>query len=187
MTEKTHYLTGLLNNDSKIIMKIYTVVFPRVRKFILQNKGQQQDAEDIFQKALIQITVRYRKERFTINSSFEAYLFTSCKNLWRKELKIRKNRVTNTNIIELVPEERDMALSILEQKRWELFTDKLDKISENCKKVLTLFFSNTSYQDIVQKMGYNSETVARQRVFKCKSKLTETVKNDERYRSLKKL
>jgi len=44
MTEKTHYLTGLLNNDSKIIMKIYTVVFPRVRKFILQNKGQQQDA-----------------------------------------------------------------------------------------------------------------------------------------------
>jgi len=80
--------------------------------------------------------------------------------LWRKELKIRKNRVTNTNIIELVPEERD---------------------------ILTLFFSNTSYQDIVQKMGYNSETVARQRVFKCKSKLTETVKNDERYRSLKKL
>lgn len=187
MTEKTQYLTSLLNNDSKGIMKIYTIVFPRVRKFVLQNKGQQQDAEDIFQKALIQITVRYQKERFQINTSFEAYLFTACKNLWRKELKIRKNRVTNTEIIELVPEERNMALSILEQKRWELFTEKLDLISENCKKVLLLVFNNTSYADIVSKMGYNSETVARQRVFKCKTKLSKYIKDDQRYNPLKTL
>ncbi len=187
MTKNTQYLSSLLNNDSKVIMDIYTIVFPRVRKFILQNKGQQQDAEDIFQKALIQITVRYQKEKFEIKSSFEAYLFTSCKNLWRKELKKLKNRVTNDHIIELVPEERDMALTILEQKRWELFTEKLDLISENCKKVLTLFFNNTSYKDIVKKMGYNSETVARQRVFKCKAKLSEHIKDDQRYNSLKTL
>ncbi len=187
MTENTQYLTSLINNDSKGVMKIYTIVFPRVRKFVLQNKGQQQDAEDIFQKALIQITVRYQKERFKINSSFEAYLFTTCKNLWRKELKKLKNRVTNDNIVELVSEERDMALSILEQKRWELFTEKLDLISENCKKILTMFFNNTSYEDIVKKMGYNSETVARQRVFKCKAKLSEHIKDDERYNSLKTL
>jgi len=187
MTEKTQHLTNLLNNDSKGIMKIYTIVFPRVRKFVLQNKGQQQDAEDIFQKALIQITIRYRREKFEITTSFEAYLFTVCKNLWRKELKIAKNRVTNTEIIELVPEERDMALTILEQKRWELFTNKLDLISENCKKVLRLFFNSTSYADIVKKMGYNSETVARQRVFKCKTKLSEAIKNDKKYNSLKNL
>ncbi|WP_109853020.1 RNA polymerase sigma factor [Aquimarina sp. AU58] len=187
MTEKTQHLTSLLNNDSKGIMNIYNLVFPRVRKFILQNKGQQQDAEDIFQKALLQITVRYRKERFEIKSSFEAYLFTSCKNLWRRELKISKNRVTNSEIIELVPAERNLALSILEQKRWELFTEKLNLISDNCKKILTLFFNNTSYEDIVKTMGYNSETVARQRVFKCKAKLSEVIKNDDRYNSLKKL
>jgi len=187
MTENTQYLTSLLNNDAKGIMKIYTIVFPRVRKFVIQNKGNQQDAEDIFQKALIQITVRYRKQRFTINSSFEAYLFTSCKNLWRKELKIRKSRVTNSEIIELVPEERDMALSILEQERWELFNEKLNKLSENCKKVLTMFFNNTSYEDIVKKMEYSSETVARQRVFKCKTKLSKQIKDDQRYNPLKTL
>ncbi|MDH7445724.1 RNA polymerase sigma factor [Aquimarina sp. 2201CG14-23] len=180
-------MTSLLNNDTKGIMKIYSLVFPRVRKFVIQNKGIQQDAEDIFQKALIQITVRYRKEKFEINTSFEAYLFTACKNLWRKELKKSKNRVTNTEIIELVPEERDMALSILEQERWELFTEKLDLISENCKKVLTMFFNNISYGEIVKKMGYNSETVARQRVFKCKARLSEYIKDDHRYNPLKTL
>ncbi|WP_298540392.1 sigma-70 family RNA polymerase sigma factor [uncultured Aquimarina sp.] len=187
MTEKTEYLTSLLNNDSKGIMKIYTIVFPRVRKFILQNKGQQQDAEDIFQKALVQITVRYRKETFEINTSFEAYLFTACKNLWRKELKKSKNWVTNTEIVELVPEERDLALTILEQKRWELFNEKLNLISDNCKKILIMFFNNISYEDIVKKMKYSSETVARQRVFKCKGKLSKFIKEDERYNPLKKL
>ncbi|MHA7059174.1 RNA polymerase sigma factor [Aquimarina sp. M1] len=187
MIKNEQYLIGLLNNDSKGIMKIYTEVFPRVRKFILQNKGTQQDAEDIFQKALIQITVRYRKERFEIKASFEAYLFTACKNLWRRELNTSKNRVTNSDIIELVPAERNTALTILEQKRWELFTEKLDLISENCKKILTMFFNNSSYADIVHKMGYSSETVARQRVFKCKTKLSKTIKDDQRYNSLKKL
>ncbi len=187
MIEQIHFLTCLVNNDSKGIMEIYTLIFPKVRKFILQNKGQQQDAEDIFQKALIQITVRYKREKFKINSSFEAYLFTTCKNLWRKELKRAKNRVTNSDIIELVATERDMALNIMEQKRWELFTEKLDSISENCKKALTLFFNKTPYKDIVKKMGYNSETAARQRIFKCKAKLSDQIKEDQRYNSLKTL
>ncbi len=185
--ENEEYLNALLSNDSRGIMIIYQVVFPRVRKFVIQNKGQQQDAEDIFQKALLQITVRYRRERFEIKENFEAYLFTVGKNLWRRELKMRKNRVTNDSIIELVPEERDLALSVLEQKRWELFTEKLELISENCKKILTLFFARTPYSVIVEQMGYSSETVARQRIFKCKAKLSDTIKKDGRYSSLEKI
>ncbi len=187
MIEKTAYLKALLSNDSNGIMKIYKAVFPKVRKFVLQNKGQQQDAEDIFQKALLQIMIRYQKEPFEIKSSFEAYVFTACKNLWRRALNSSKNKVTKTEVVELLSEERDLALSVLEQKRWELFTEKLDMLSENCKKVLSLFFSNETYASIVKKMGYNSETVARQRVFKCKSKLAEMIKKDNDYNSLKSL
>ena len=52
---------------------------------MLQNKGGIADAEDIFQKALLQIAVRYKKEKCQIKSSFNAYLYTVCKNLWRRE------------------------------------------------------------------------------------------------------
>jgi RNA polymerase sigma factor (sigma-70 family) len=168
-------------------MEMYTIIFPKVKKFVLQNQGQQVDAEDIFQKALMQIGVRYRREPFEIKSSFEAYVFTACKNLWRRELNKSKTRVTEDGVMELQNEERDMALATLEQERWELFTEMLDAISENCKKILKLFFAKVSYQRIVQELDYSSETVARQRVFKCKTKLIETVKNDNRYNSLKEL
>lgn len=187
MLEDSPFLKALSNNDSVGIKKIYDLVFPKVLKFIIQNKGQLADAEDIFQKALIQITVRYKREPFTIKSSFEAYLFTACKNLWRRELNKSKNRVTDSGIVELKSEESDMALATLEQERWELFSEVLKTLSENCRKVLQLFFNKKSHAIIANELGYSSELVVRQRVFKCKTKLTEMIKKDKRYNSLREL
>lgn len=178
------FLKALVDGDSKKIIVIYQENFTSVKKFVLQNKGGVADAEDIFQKALLQITVRYKKEKFEIKSSFNAYLYTVCKNLWRRELNKHKNKVTNDEVIELVSEERDNSLAYLELKRQELFIEKLDMISENCRKILSYFFAKVPYSEIVESTDYNSETVVRQRVFKCKKKLTELIKNDIRYTSL---
>ncbi len=187
MTDNAYYLEALLKGSSKDIRNIYKKNFPRVRGFVLQNKGRQEDAEDVFQKALLQLAIRYKKEKFEIRQSFEAYLFTVCKNLWRRELNKSKNKVTNGIVIEPKNEERDMALSILEQKRWELFTESLELISENCKKILKMFFDKVSYAQIVINMQYNSETVARQRVFKCKNQLRKLIEKDHRMNALREL
>lgn len=184
MKDNFDHLNTLLQGDSRDIQIIYEKNFPMVKRFILQNKGYKQDAEDIFQKALLQMVVRYKKEKFEIKTSFEAYLFTVCKNLWRRELNKSKNKVTNERLKELKSDETDLAMAILEQKRWELFTENLELISENCKKILKLFFAKVSYKNIVEELQYSSELVARQRVFKCKNKLEELIKKDERYESL---
>ena len=112
-------------------------------------------------------------------------MYTVCKNLWRRELNKQKKWVTTDNFYKLQDEGQDIALSILEQKKWELFKEGLEKLSENCKKILAMFFAKVSYANMVETMGYNSETVARQRVFKCKTKLTNIIKEDNRYNSLK--
>ncbi len=178
------FLKALVNGDSKIISNIYKENFTPVKKFVLQNSGDTADAEDVFQKALLQITVRYKKEAFQINTNFNGYLYTVCKNLWRRELNKSKKKVTNNEVVELVSEERDSSLAYLELKRQELFVEKLGEISENCKKILTLFFAKTPYAEIVESTDYGSETVVRQRVFKCKKKLTELIKKDIKYNSL---
>ena len=185
--KNTNFLDALLENDSKIISELYKKVYPKVLKFIHQNKGNVADAQDIFQKALIQITVRYRTSPFEIKSSFEAYLFTACKNLWRRELNKSKNRVTDSGIVELESEDQNNALAIIEQERWELFTEKLKELSDNCQKILKLFFKKASPKTIASEMDYNSETVARQRVFKCKAKLKEVIIKDKRFKNLKEL
>ena len=181
------YLNALVEGNSRIISKIYSTNFTQVKRFILQNRGAVEDAEDVFQKALLQIAVRHKKEGIEINSSFDAYLFTVCKNLWRRELNSKKNRVTNQEVIELVSEAKENASALVEQKRHELFLEKLNLISDNCKKILSLFFAKVPYAEIVESTEYNSETVVRQRVFKCKKKLTDLIKGDKRYLTLQEL
>ena len=187
MTDNSFYLKALLNNNTEVIISIYKDNFYKVKSFVIKNRGQKQDAEDIFQKALLQLAVRYKKEEFVIKTSFEAYLFTVCKNLWRRELNKSKIKVTSDGFFELKDNNEDIALATLEQKRWELFTESLELISDNCKQVLKLFFEKVSYAKIVETFKYNSETVARQRVFKCKGKLRELVKKDKRFKSLMEL
>ena len=144
MKDQSDYLNALINGDAEQISDIYKICFPNVKRFVIQNKGQQADAEDIFQKALLQLSVRYRKEQFEIKSSFEAYLFTVCKNLWCRELNKSKQEVTSDSVVELKNEERDMVLSVLEQQRWEFFQEKLELISDNCKEILKRFFKKNS-------------------------------------------
>lgn len=187
MKDNTHFLKALVQGDSRIILEIYKTCFPHVRNFVVQNSGKLEDAEDIFQKALMQISIRYKREEFEIKSSFQAYLYVVCKNLWRRDLNKSKHRVTNDGIVELVDEEKDQAMALLEQKRQELFTEKLQEISENCKKILSLFFAKIPYIKIAKEHGYSSETVVRQRVFKCKKQLINLIKKDKRFQSLKDL
>ncbi|WP_299135141.1 sigma-70 family RNA polymerase sigma factor [uncultured Tenacibaculum sp.] len=183
--EGKFFLEAIEKNDSSVIKTIYEQNFYGIKQFVLQNKGNSEDAEDVFQKALLQIAVRLKKEKFEIKSSFEGFLYTVCRNLWRRELNKRKNRVTNNEVIEQVSEERDTALSYLEIKKQELFVEKLGMLSENCRNILNLFFAKVPYAEILASTEYNSETVIRQRVFKCKKKLTELIRGDVRYMKLK--
>jgi len=184
MTDNSHYLEALIQGDSATIEAIYNRNLKKVISFVLKNNGNIDDAKDIFQKALLQLAVRYKKEKFEIHFAFDAYLFTVCKNLWRRELNKKKSMVTKSDLIEPLDEAKNIALAALEQQRWELFQEALNRLSNNCQEVLKLFFNKISYQQIVQTFNYNSETVARQRVFKCKQKLIGFVKESSNYKSL---
>lgn len=184
MSDNSPFLEALVSGDAQIIKGIYDRNLSKVVSFVIKNKGNREDALDIFQKALMQLSVRYQREKFTIHSQFDAYLYTVCKNLWRRELNRSKIRVTNEGFREPMDEAKDIALSVLEQQRWELFQKALGQLSDNCRQVLALFFKKVSYAKMVEQLGYNSESVARQRVFKCKQKLISLVKKDASFKSL---
>ncbi len=184
MKKNEYFLKGIQNTDKKVFIDIYKMFFPKVLKFVLNNKGQKEDAEDVFQKVLLQFSARMKVKEFTISSTFEGYIFTACKNLWRRELNKNKKRVTTDKDLEPIYDATEMSVSILEQERWEIYKEKFELLSDNCKEVLKMFFEKTAYSTIVKLLGYSSETVARQRVFKCKAKLTEMIKSDSRYKGL---
>ncbi|WP_075340746.1 RNA polymerase sigma factor [Tenacibaculum agarivorans] len=175
----------IASGNRRIIDELYLNVFPKIKSYVLKNNGHIEDAEDVFQKVLIQVIARYNTKPFVIQSSIEGFLYIAGTNLWKRELNKRKKRVTNSTVVELVSDDDDLVLSTLEQEKWELFQEKLSTISENCKTLLKFFFKKTPYKDIAVHLGYKSDNVVRQRIFNCKSQLTKAIRNDIRYNELK--
>ncbi len=182
-----YFMESLKEGDEKGITAIYTKLYPKIKKYVYAHDGYEDDARDIMQKALLQLSVRVQAPDFYIQNSFEGYFFTICKNLWRRTAKIAKTRVTNDDEVSLIHDERDIALATFEQEKWELFEEKLLEISENCRKLLRLFFDKIPYATIVTSLRYGSDNTVRQRIFKCKSKLKEAIHTDARYLELKEL
>ncbi|WP_299837655.1 sigma-70 family RNA polymerase sigma factor [uncultured Tenacibaculum sp.] len=175
----------IASGNRKILQQLYTSVFPKIRSYILKNNGNTQDAEDIFQKVLIQVIARYKTNPFQIKSTIEGFLYIAGSNLWKRELNKRKNKVTNDKAFELLSDDDDIVLAALEQEKWDLFQEMLNSISENCKKLLQLFFKKVPYKKIVDQLGYKTDNVVRQRIFNCKAQLTKAIQNDARYKELK--
>jgi len=189
MSEQKNLFNALITGDSKGISEIYELVYPSVRKYIRNNSGNQEDAEDIFQRSLLNITTKAKVKNYEPVVNFEWYLYGICKNLWLKELNFRKKWSAKAEVKEITDESNAklIALEILENDRREVYLRNFELLSDNCKKVLSLFLKKRKQKEIAEELGYNSETVVRQRVFKCKSKLTKLIQKDPSYKKLKTL
>jgi len=187
MQEQTldHYINGIKTRDNKVVQDIYTRFLPGIIGYVVKNGGQQEDGRDVFNKVIYQMTARLEREDIVIKSTFKGYLFTACKNIWRRELKkIERVRVTKDNVKELYYVEQDMTQATLEQERWELFHEKLEDISTNCREVLKMFFNKLSSRQIMEKLDYGSEATVRQRIFKCKAQLAKSIQIDSKFQQL---
>jgi len=176
------FIRHFLEGDTSVLNSIYKNSFKYVKHYIQSRSGTEKDAEDIFHNALLVIYVKLKENKIQIKA-FDNYLFTVCKNLWKRENS--KKRVTNIDTIPLVSEDIDLASFYLEHNQWELYKEKFELLSEQCRTILKMIFEKKTYAEIVKKYSYASQVVARQRVFKCKTRLTKLIKEDIRFSKLK--
>ena len=183
--DSQYWLDILQSGDRRGVQQMYDRFLPAITKHITTNQGNDEDALDVFQEAILIIYKKMNNgEGLTLTASFFTYLFAICKKLWLKKLEKRKKiRVTNYETPELRDEDNWEEV-IQEEERFRLFRAKFRELSENCQQLLSLFFKKTPMTEIVEIMGYASVQYAKKRKFQCKEKLVELVQNDAAYNSL---
>jgi hypothetical protein len=61
----------------------------------------------------------------------------------------------------------------------------MQKLGDDCRRLLQLYFEKITMEQIAVEMGYASDNYARRRKFQCKERLEEFIKADPAYRELK--
>jgi RNA polymerase sigma factor (sigma-70 family) len=171
---------GLMESRESCIKFIYREYFPMIMSIVGSQHGNMEDAEDIFHDGLIIIFNRLKNKRFTLNCSLKTYLFSVCKNLWRRRLE-RKYRLlyaTDSYLHEDAGAYHKEAEEEEYIEKFRLYKKHLTEMPEFCRILLTLYISKTPLHDIARIMNYKDSEYVKARKYYCKNLLRKKILND---------
>jgi RNA polymerase sigma factor (sigma-70 family) len=146
-----------------------------VEYFVRKNSGTGQDAEDIFQDAMLVIFDRSRETGFELSCSLKTYVYSVARNLWLKKLRSNKGKLNVEDFEDYLPvqveenEEEDVNLA-------QKLKEAVETLGENCRKILLLFYyQKMDMQQIAAELGYTSADNAKNQKYKCLQQLKTKV------------
>lgn len=161
---------GKYSGAIKALYKYY----PAVRAMVLKNNGSKQDAEDVYQEALIILFRKAKSADFTLTSTLSTFVFGISRLHWMNELR-RRNKVASDSTDELTAEDTaQYAVFIEEESQFKTAEEALLKIGDKCRDLLRLFyFEKLDFKSIAAKIGLSNEKVAKNQKYRCLEKARE--------------
>jgi len=176
-------INGFIVHDRRITNYIYDQYLPVIKKLVLANQGTEDEAQDIFQDALLII---YRKIKFyglKLKCKFSTYLYSICKNLWLQELEKRDKG--NLGYYDHSDLNEEIGFNDeLEKKKSGLYLRHFQKLGEECRRLLHLFFDRIPFIEIMRIMGYPSRQYAIDKKYRCQRQLINSLTGDPEYEEL---
>jgi RNA polymerase sigma factor (sigma-70 family) len=181
--ETLKIIADLSSGNDLRIKQIYQEFFPPVRNLVLNNHGNLEDAEDVYQDCLVIIFRKIRNAELQIHCSFSTYIYSIARNLWLQRLKARQVHYRNEGALSEPEDPWPRDAWILEEKM-KIFREHYNKMKPDCRKVIRMMTEKKSMEEIAQKMGYRNTTYVKTKKFNCKELLRRRIMEDPRYKSL---
>lgn len=186
-------LVDNLRNGQRLdesIKAIYRSYFDSLSWYVLNNSGNRQDAEDIFQEVVVSFIDLVQKDKFRGESTVKTFLYSLNRFAWLNELKKRGRALAREEKYEKEQNKMELDTSHLMTNREEKaeLVKLVGELGDTCQKILLLFYyENLSMKEILDVTDYENEQVVRNKKYKClkqlekmineKPALKETLKN----------
>ena len=176
------YITALLQNNTALVKEIYDLFSGKVKSYIIQNSGSEDDAADIFQEALVDIYQQARYKNLQLTCPFEAFLLLICKRKWLNELKKKgRQRVTNDPEELSVIGEDVFALAEqlqLQDERAGLFMAMFRELSERCREIISHCLSRKPQEEVAALLGV-TYAYLRKKKSECMATLIKSIQSQK--------
>ncbi len=158
------------SQTDEVLKYVYQLNFESVKRYIVNTGGTEEDAKDTFQDALVVFINAVKRRNFERRSSIKTYVFAITKNLWLKELRqTGKFSFTEIDLVdEQLPEENSIEIT----DKIALLNKAMMDLSEECRTLLLdFYYKKSSMRDLMAKFGLGSEQAAKNKKYRCMSKL----------------
>jgi RNA polymerase sigma factor (sigma-70 family) len=170
-------LDGIRRGDESALVRLYNTHRRPITTLVLRNNGTNDDADDIFQEALVILWERVRAGNYEHTAALGTFLFATARNLWLRRLaRARREQPldpasesTSTNdpspLEELIEDERTMSIR-----------NTLAILGEPCRSLLVLFYwEEASMDEIARRLGLANAATAKSKKYQCKEQLKRLI------------
>jgi RNA polymerase sigma factor (sigma-70 family) len=168
------FIDGLRSGNNEILNALYKKYYTIVLKFIVNNSGSEQAAQDIYQETIIVLYENVQKPGFELNCQLQTYIYSVAKRLWLKQLK--KNGKTflfkEGEENEVVDVNEDMSRHEEKENDLEKMNKSLQELGEPCATLMKDFYVyKLNMDEIAEKFGYTNADNAKNQKYKCLQRL----------------
>ena len=168
------FIDGLRTGNNEVLSALYKKYYNIVLKFIVNNSGTQEAAQDIYQETIIVLYENVQKPGFELNCQLQTYIFSIAKRLWLKQLK----KSSKTFLFkedgenELVDVSEEISEHLNKEVELDKLTQSLTELGEPCATLIKDFYVHKlSMDEIAVKFGYTNADNAKNQKYKCLQRL----------------
>lgn len=177
----TEIIDDLKGENNNAFGQLYKEYFGMVNRYITNNNGKTDDAEDIFQDTMLVLLGKLRQDDFQLTASIKTYIMAISKNLWLKRLRNAYRETEFTDIHDnRFYEEIDLAI-----ENEKSYADKLQtyihKITKHCQGLIhDMFFKEKAIEQIQKEYGYSTKHNAQNQKHKCVEQIRKVKEQEEK-------
>lgn len=158
-------------NELQQELKALYKKWPEIKRFMKSIGCKKNDAEDLFQEALVIYCRKKEDPEFKLTTDPFFYVRNTCKLLWYNQSRKEGKQQTfelEKDIAELDDDwfQKEMKLSRVEKA--------IQLLGEQCRELLQLFYGfGWNMTDIAKKIGLRNDKVAKAQKYRCLQKAKE--------------
>lgn len=182
LQEDQDLIDDIAQGRPEALETVYQDHFPIILNYILKNSGNEEDAKDTFQEAVIVLYDKIIEGEFQLTSRLQTYLYSVCRFIWLKKLS-SSGQIEVSLSHELgdnIAYKDDIEDSEKKEVQFFLMDEALSLLGEPCKTIIKDFYIyELSMQDIAEKFGYTNANNAKNQKYKCLQRLKKLYFNYE--------
>ncbi len=179
LKEEQILLDGFVKSEREILLLFYESYLPIVINYIRKNGGNEEDARDVFQEALLVLYKQAKSGKFVLLASLKTYIFSICRHQWLKLLRKNQRVESFDESLEIIDLSSDIVQLVEKAERFRLLQTHLSKMSESSQQILNLHFQAYSTEEIANELGLSKLYVKKIKTEYLKE-LIESIWNDSR-------